>query len=148
MEISLAILMEAIVRLPKPIASTIGIVGGLIIGQAAVSAGIVSPIMIIVVSVTAISAFITPNYEVTSAFRIVRFLLIIASALVGLYGIMLGLIILIIHLNRLTSFGIPYMSPIVNNEMKDWKDTFWRAPINYLKDRPKYMGTKDKVRQR
>ena len=148
MEISLAILMEAIVRLPKPISSTIGIVGGLIIGQAAVSAGIISPVMIVVVSITAISAFIIPNYEVTSAFRIVRFLLIIASAIVGLYGIMLGLIILIIHLNRLTSFGIQYMSPIVNSEMKDLKDTFWRAPIKYLKERPKYMKTGDKIRQK
>ncbi|NEZ47402.1 spore germination protein [Clostridium niameyense] len=148
MELSLALLMEAIVRLPKPIGSTIGIVGGLIIGQAAVSAGIVSPIMIIIVSMTAITSFTSPNYEVSSSFRLVRFVLIILSSLLGLYGIMLGLIILLIHLVKLKSFGIPYLSPIVNPSISDFKDMYIRLPIRFFKKRPDYMNTKDKIRQK
>ena len=148
MEFSMAFLTEAVVRLPKAIGATIGIVGGLIIGQAAVSAGIVSPIMIIIVSITVITSFVIPNYQVTTAFRLVRFLIIIAAALAGLYGIMLGLIVLLIHLTRLKSFGIPYLAPAVSTEKSDLKDMFIRFPLRYLKTRPKYMKTGDKIRQK
>ncbi|MGH4117974.1 spore germination protein [Clostridium sp.] len=148
MELFLALLMEAVVRLPRPIGATIGIVGGLVIGQSAVSAGIVSPIMIIIVAITAITTFVTPNYEVTSAFRLSRFLLIITSAIAGLYGIIMGLIVLLIHLVRLKSFGIPYLAPAVNVNVKDLKDMYIRVPISKLKERPKYMKTGDKIRQK
>ncbi|WP_035294062.1 spore germination protein [Clostridium sp. KNHs214] len=147
MEISLAFLMESIVRLPKPMGATIGIVGGLIIGQAAVSAGIVSPIMIIIVAITVITSFMTPNYEVSSAFRIVRFLLIIAASVVGLYGIVLGLVILLVHLVKLKSFGVAYLSPAVNTNTRDLKDFIIRFPTDKMKKRPRYMRTKDKIRQ-
>lgn len=148
MELFLALLMEAVVRLPRPIGATIGIVGGLVIGQSAVSAGIVSPIMIIIVAITAITTFVTPNFQVATAFRIVRFLLIIASAIVGLYGIMIGLIMLLIHLVRMKSFGIPYLAPGVNTNMEDLNDMYIRAPLSELKERPKYMKTGDKIRQK
>lgn len=148
MEISIAFLTEATVRLPKPIGSTIGIVGGLIIGQAAVSAGIVSQIMIIIVSITILASFATPNYEVNSAIRFIRFMLIIAASIVGLYGIAFGLIILLIHLIRLKSFGIPYLSPIVNPSMEDQKDVFVRMPFEFFKKRPEFMNTGDKIRQK
>ena len=147
MEFALAFLIEAVVRLPKAIGSTIGIVGGLIIGQSAVSAGIVSPIMIIIVSITAISSFITPNYEVSSALRLARFFLIILATIIGLYGIALGLIILLIHLVKLKSFGVPYLSPLVHPHKKDFKDVFIRAPLDTFKDRPEYMEPQDKIRQ-
>jgi len=148
MEFSIAILMEAIIRLPKAIGSTIGIVGGLIIGQAAVSAGVVSPIMIIIVSITVLTSFVIPNYQVSTAFRLVRYFIIIADTVAGLYGIMFGLIALLIHLTRLKSFGIPYLSPAVSTEKGDLKDMFIRFPTRYLKTRPKYMKTGDKIRQR
>lgn len=148
MEVFLALLMEAVVRLPRPIGATIGIVGGLIIGQSAVSAGIVSPIMIIIVAITAITTFVTPNYEVTGALRLVRVLLIIAAAIVGLYGVMTGLILLLIHLVRMKSFGIPYLAPAVSTNTKDLKDLYIRAPISALKERPEYMKTGDKIRQK
>ena len=141
MEVSLALLLESIARLPKAIGATTGIVGGLIIGQAAVQAGIVSPIMIIIVSITAITSFTTPNYEMTSAFRMIRFLLIILAAIAGFYGIMIGLIFTLIHLVRLKSFGIPYLSPMVNENTNDFKDMYLRLPINFLKKRPQYMHT-------
>jgi spore germination protein len=148
MEISLAFLIEAVIRLPKPIGATIGIVGGLIIGQSAVSAGIVSPVMIIIVSLTAITTFISPNYSVTSAFRYVRFLLIIAASIIGLYGIIIGMLILLIHLVRLKSFGISYLSPFVNVIAEDNKDSFIRSPLQFFKKRPQYLKPKDKIRQK
>lgn len=148
MEISLALLLEAIVRLPRPIGATIGIVGGLIIGQSAVSAGIVSPIMIIIIGATAITEFISPNYGVTVGLRLIRFLLLIVSAIAGLYGIMLGLLVVLTHLIKLKSFGIPYLAPAVNPNANDFKDLFVRLPFKYFKKRPSYMNTKDKVRQK
>ncbi|WP_032121284.1 spore germination protein [Clostridium amazonitimonense] len=148
MEFSLALLMESIVRLPRPIGATIGIVGGLIIGQAAVSAGIVSPIMIIIVSITAITSFITTNYEISFAFRIIRFILIIMASTLGLYGIGIGCIITLSHLVSLKSFGISYLSPIVNLYKGDMKDTILKYPIQFFKKRPQYMHTGDKVRQK
>ena len=148
MEISLALLMESVVRLPKAIGATIGIVGGLIIGQAAVSAGIVSPIMIIIVSLTAITSFTTPNYEMNSAFRIVRFILIILASIMGLYGIVIGLIVLLVHMIKLKSFGLGYLLPIVNSSKSDFKDLYVRFPLKYFKRRPHYLDTKDKVRQK
>lgn len=148
MESSFALLLEAISRLPKAIGATTGIVGGLIIGQAAVQAGIVSPIMVIIVSITAITSFTAPNYEITTTFRIIRFLLIIAAAIVGFYGIMIGLILTLIHLVRLKSFGVSYLSPMVSENLSDFKDMYFRIPINFFKKRPKYMGTEDKIRQK
>ena len=148
MELSLAFLIEAIIRLPRSIGATIGIVGGLIIGQAAVSAGIVSPIMIVIVSVTAITSFIAPNYEVTAAFRIFRFAIIIASSFIGLYGIVIGIILLITHLVRLRSFGVAYLSPIVEMKGSDQKDMFFRFPFNLFKERPEYINPGDKIRQK
>ncbi|AYD39176.1 spore germination protein [Clostridium fermenticellae] len=148
MEGSLAFLLEGVARLPKAVGSTVGIVGGLIIGQAAVSAGIVSPIMIIIVSITALTSFTTPNYGMAYALRILRFFLIIMAAVTGLYGIIVGLIFILIHLVRLKSFGISYLSPLVKYNSSDFKDMIIRAPIEYFKKRPNYMKTQDKIRQR
>ncbi|MDP4087898.1 MAG: spore germination protein [Bacillota bacterium] len=147
MEISMALLVEAVIRLPKGLGTTIGIVGGLIIGQAAVSAGIVSPVMIIIVSVTAITTFMTPNYEVVASLRIIRFTLIVAASIIGFYGITLLSLVYLIHLVRLESFGIPYMSPIVNTRSGDLKDTFIRSPLQAFKKRPDYLNPGDKIRQ-
>lgn len=147
MEVSLALLMEAIIRLPRPIGATIGIVGGLVIGQSAVSAGIVSPIMIIIVAITAITSFTTTNYEISFAFRIIRFAFIIMASTLGLYGIALGCMVTLAHLTKLESFGISYLSPIVNLDKGDIKDTIVKYPMRYFTKRPQYMKTGDKVRQ-
>lgn len=148
MEVFLAFLLEAIVRLPKAIGSTIGIVGGLIIGQAAVSAGLVSPVMIVVVALTIISGFMSPNYEVMLSVRLFRLLYIVMSGIIGFYGIILGTFVFVTYLLRMDSFGIPYLSPVVNMRKKDFKDIFVKYPLYMFKDRPKYMDTKDKNRQK
>ncbi|WP_183603394.1 spore germination protein [Paenibacillus phyllosphaerae] len=148
MEITLELLREAGIRLPKPIGQTIGIVGGLVIGEAAVSAGIVSPVMVIVVAVTAISSFSFPSYSFAISLRMVRFAIMIAAAFFGLYGIILSYIMINIHFVNLYSFGIPYSTPFAPLFWGDWKDIILRAPVEYLKDRPRMLQTRDSIRMK
>lgn len=136
MELTLEMLREAGIRLPKPIGKTVGIVGGIVIGQAAVQAGIVSNAMVIVVSLTAIASFIIPNYDMSSAIRIVRFPLMILASLFGVLGIFVGLSVIIGHLLKLESLGTPYGNPISPLRLTDWKDTFIRLPLWKMTTRP------------
>ncbi|MCY7485037.1 spore germination protein [Paenibacillus alvei] len=147
MEVSLEILREAGLRLPKPIGQTVGIVGGLVIGDAAVRAGIVSPFMVIVVAVTAISSFAIPQYSAGISLRILRFLAIFAASILGLYGVVLFFLLLCSHLVKLKSFGVPYMSPAVPYRLSDWKDFILRAPLRLMKKRPKMLGTRNPTRE-
>jgi spore germination protein len=148
MELTFELLREAGIRLPRAIGSTIGIVGGIVIGQAAVAAGIVSPIMVIVVAVTAIASFAIPNYEVSAGFRLIKFVLMILAAIYGLYGVVLGLIGTLIHLVNVKSFGFPYLTPVAPFEPMDIKDSLiFRLPWKRLKTRPHYLDPKDIVRQ-
>ncbi|WP_373231191.1 spore germination protein [Cohnella sp.] len=146
METTLEMLREAGIRLPKPIGQTVGIVGGLVIGEAAVQAGVVSPIMVIVVAVTAIASFTVPSYSAGIAFRILRFITIIAASIFGLYGIMLVYIMINIHIVRLKSFGIPYTTPFAPTFLHDWRDLLVRAPLHMLGKRPQFMQTEDDKR--
>jgi spore germination protein len=147
MEVAIEILREAGLRLPKPIGPAMGIVGGLIIGEAAVQAGIVSPIMVIVVAVTAISSFSLSQYSVGIPLRILRFVAMICAAVFGLYGVILFFLLLCSHLVKLKSFGVPYASPVVPYRLNDWKDFMVRMPLMMMKRRPKMMQTKDPTRK-
>lgn len=147
MEAALELLREAGIRLPGPIGSTIGIVGGLVLGQAAVEAGIVSSLMVIVVAITAIATYSIPNYSFGTPFRLLRFVYMVGAALLGLYGVMIIFLISMIHLSNLKSFGIPYLAPFTYNmSIKDLKDTFIRAPLHKMKRRPEYIVKGDKSR--
>lgn len=147
MEAALELLREAGIRLPGPIGATIGIVGGLVLGQAAVDAGIVSSLMVIVVAITAISAYSIPSYSFGISFRLIRFSYMAAAAFLGLYGLMLAILITLIHLSNLKSFGIPYLAPFnYNMSVKEFKDTFIRAPLHKMKQRPQFISKKDKNR--
>ena len=147
MEIAIEILREAGLRLPKPIGSAMGIVGGLIIGQAAVEAGIVSPIMVIVVAATAISSFALSHYSTAIPLRMLRFVAMFSAAIFGLYGVILFFLSLCSHIARLKSFGVPYASPAVVYHVSDWKDFIIRMPLQMMKRRPKMMNMKDSIRK-
>ncbi|MCM3626081.1 spore germination protein [Paenibacillus glycanilyticus] len=121
-------LREAGIRMPRPTGSAISIVGALVIGQAAVEAGIVSAPMVIVVSITGIASLITPRYSMGVAFRMLRFPMLIFSGMFGLYGITMASLFLHIHLTNLESFGVPYLSPISPLSRQDLKDVLIRAP--------------------
>lgn len=147
MEIAMELLREAGVRLPDPIGGTIGIVGGIVIGQAAVTANIVSPIMVIIVSITAISSFTIPNFGLNTGFRLARFALMILAAVLGLYGVMLGLIGLLIHLVYLKSFGVSYLAPFSTSMIRDFKDSVVRFPIRTIIFRPEFLQVRNKRRK-
>lgn len=139
MELSFELLREAGIRLPGPIGSTIGIVGGLIIGQAAVEANLVSPIVVIIVALTAIASFAIPGNALTSGFRLMKFVIIFTSATFGLYGFWLGILFMLCHLVSLKSINIPYLSPYVSSSINgyvDLKDTIFRLPTFMYKKRP------------
>lgn len=150
MELTMELLRESGTRISGPIGTTVGIVGGLIIGQAAVEAGIVSPLMIIIVAITTISSFSIPSYELSAGFRIWRFILIACAAIFGLYGIMLGIIILGTHLIKLDSFGVPFTSPYsgLGISSGDLKDTLIKMPIQELEKRPTFTQPRNKRRMR
>ena len=153
MEISFELLKEAGIRLPGPMGNTIGIVGGLIIGQAAVDASLVSPIVVIVVAFTALCSFAIPNEEFASAFRILKYGCIFMGAWLGLYGVALSGLWVLIHLSHLNSFGIPYLMPYVAadvNGYEDKKDSLFRFPLKYCVRRPIFArrGERIKLRKR
>ncbi|WP_152392026.1 spore germination protein [Paenibacillus guangzhouensis] len=137
MEITLEMMREAGIRLPAPVGQTIGIVGGIVIGQAAVQAGVVSNIMVIVVASTAIASFILPSYDMGTAVRLLRFPMMIMASLFGMIGIVIGFVALIAHLTALESLGTPYGSPLAPFRWSDMKDTFIRLPLWNMMKRPK-----------
>ncbi|MEK5059632.1 spore germination protein [Paenibacillus shunpengii] len=130
------LLREAGVRMPRVVGQAANIVGGLVLGQAAVEAGIVSPLLTIVIAITGIASFAIPTYTMAIAGRIFRFGFIVLAATFGLYGIMLGLIALLAHMNSLRSFGVPYMTPFSPFVLKQQKDAVLRLPVSLMKQRP------------
>ena len=136
MELVYEILREAGIRMPRAIGSAISIVGALVLGQAAVQAGIISAVVVIIVSITAIASSAIPNYSISNAIRLFRFILMVLAASFGLYGIFVGMIGLILHLSKLKSFGVPYLTPIAPRIAKDNKDTIVRFPLWKMRYRP------------
>ncbi|WP_129728491.1 spore germination protein [Ectobacillus funiculus] len=136
MEISFEGLREAGVRLPRPVGQAVSIVGALVIGQAAVTAGLVSAPMVIVVAITGIASFIIPSFGQAIAIRMLRFPIMILAGSLGLYGILLAILLIFSHMCRLRSFGIPYLSPMAPLHFGDIKDALVRAPWWSMINRP------------
>lgn len=128
MELVFEALREAGVRMPKQIGQAMSIVGALVIGQAAVEAGIISAPMVIVVSITGIASFTFPRYSVGISIRLLRFPMLVLAGIFGIYGMAVGLFLIVIHLTTLRSFGVSYFTPIGPMNFGDLKDVFIRAP--------------------
>ena len=131
--------------------STLGIVGGLIIGQAAVDAHIVSPVVVILVALTALSAFTIPNDLFASAFRMIKFYFIAAASIGGFVGLTAAVLTVLTHLSGLKSFGIPYLMPFAGADLtnyQDERDSLLRVPLFYLKKRPIFASRRNKTRLR
>lgn len=147
MEITFEILREAGVRMPRAVGPTVSIVGGLVIGTAAVEAGVVSNIMVIIVALTAISSFVSPIYNLSVATRLLRFGLLTLGALAGFYGVMMGMMVMIGHMCSLRSFGVPYTSPFAPLRIQEHEDILLRSPLWFLKKRPAYIQSPTPVKQ-
>ncbi|WP_062046754.1 spore germination protein [Bacillus sp. JCM 19034] len=146
MELTFEILREAGVRMPRAVGQTVSIVGALVIGQAAVEAGIVSHILIIIVALTAMASFVIPVYSFANALRLLRFALIIITGIFGLLGTLIAFLMMIVHLTHLRSFGVPYLTPMGPFIIEDQKDIFFRLPIFMYNRRPSYLATNSEVK--
>ncbi|TDF93864.1 spore germination protein [Paenibacillus piri] len=146
MEITFEALREAGIRLPKTIGSAVSILGALVVGQAAVQAGIVSAPMVIVVSITGIASFTIPKFNGAIAIRMLRFPIIIAASIFGMYGILITVLLILGHMANLRSFGVPYLSSIGPMSSSDMKDVLIRSPWWTMKRRPSFMPLKDPER--
>lgn len=138
MEITFEALREAGIRLPRPIGQTVSIVGALVIGEAAVQAGIISAPIVIIVSMTGIASFLIPNTNMSLTFRLLRFPMMVFSGMLGLYGLGAYLIILLIHMGNLRSFGVPYLTPVAPFDPSGLRDVLVRAPWWTMRNRPNY----------
>ncbi|WP_379154770.1 spore germination protein [Paenibacillus sp. sgz5001063] len=147
MELTFDVLREAGVRMPRTIGPAISIVGALVLGQAAVQAGLVSAAMVIVVSFTAISNFVIPSLAIANSIRLIRFVMMFIAATLGLFGIMSFLMVLLIHLAGLRSFGVPYLSPVAPMVPRYLKDILIRVPLWSMTMRPKTNLGKETRRQ-
>lgn len=146
MEIAMEILREASVRMPQQIGGALSIVGVLVVGQAAVQAGFVSPITVFIIALSTIGSFATPSYNAANAFRMLRFFLVILAGIFGLLGLAIGIIIVLNHMVSLRSYGVPYMAPIAPVNLKALKDAIIRAPLDWLKERPKTLNPQNTKR--
>lgn len=145
MIIAFEILREAGVRLPRTVGQAVSIVGALVIGESAVSAGLIGAPMVIVVALTAVSSFVVPSQ--TDSGAVIRFILLILAGAMGGFGIATGLFAVFIHMASIRSFGTPYLSPLAPHSISDMKDTFIRAPIWTMLKRPRDIAWHDPKRQ-
>lgn len=137
MEIAFELMREAGLRMPKPVGQAVSIVGSLVIGQAAVQAGIVSPFMVILVAITGIASFAIPNYSASFSIRLIRFPLLIASGTLGLMGFSAVFTLLAVHALSIRSFGEPYLAPATPFQPTDQKDIVVRFPWWKMDKQPK-----------
>jgi len=146
MEATFEILREAGIRLPQQTGQAVSIVGGLVIGQSAVQAGIVSQVMVIIVALTGISSFAIPAFNAAGSGRLLRFPLMLLAAFMGLPGILAGYSLILIHMCSLTSFGVSYLEPFISADKDTFKDTLVRSPWWAMNLLPGYITRKRVVR--
>ena len=147
LELSFELIREAGVRIPGALGSAIGIVGGLIIGQAAVTANVVSPIVVIIVALTALGSMAIPNEEFASAFRILKYIFLFLGGYLGIFGIVLGIYLTVSHLSGLLSFGMPYLMPFVKKDKgAGTGDGILRIPLRKRRNRPVYAKKNQELR--
>ncbi len=144
MLIAFEVLVEAGLRLPKAIGQAVSIVGALVVGQSAVEARLVSPAIVVVIAITAISSFAMVNQDFSNALRIWRFIFVLLSSAIGLFGLSLGGIILLNHLSKMEVYGVPYLSPFVGEDNKNMSDSLFRLPFFTQHKRPLGLKTKNK----
>ncbi|SNS76484.1 GerA spore germination protein [Bacillus sp. OK838] len=148
LEGTIELLREAAVRLPAKVGSTIGIVGGIVIGTAAVEAGFVSNVLLMLVALAALASFTVPIYQISNTIRLIRFPFLIAAQLYGLFGLALCSAFILSHLLKLTSLGSPYLDPLYPLRIYDFKDSLIRLPFSKQTKRPQFLRTEKPLRIR
>ncbi|TBL70503.1 spore germination protein [Paenibacillus thalictri] len=139
----LEIFREAGLRLPNSIGQTLTVVGGLVIGDAAIRAGLVSPSVVVIGAITAVMGVTLVNQTLSTSVSIARFIMFLLASVLGMYGVILGFILLIFYMSRLHSFGVPYFGPISPPIFSDMAKSYLRVPWEFLKSRPKAIHPVD-----
>lgn len=147
MEIAFEVIREGALRVPSVLGQTIGIVGALILGQAAVEANIVSPILVIIVATTALGSFTIPDYSMNLVIRAARFAMIFLGASLGLFGVAIGLFVISVHAASLKSFGVPYLAPSGPPQRGNVADNMLRGPLFTMDRRPAIARPRETRRQ-
>jgi spore germination protein KA len=148
MELTFETTREAGIRLPRIIGPVISIIGAMVIGDAAIRAGLASPVMVLVVAFTGITSFVIPVFSMSIGVRLIRFILMTLAASMGLFGIVVGVFALMVHMVSLRSFGIPFMQPIAPMIFSDLKDSLVRFPWWAMNRRPKLLTSDMNFRQK
>ena len=143
MLLAFELLQEAGLRLPESVGETVSIIGALIVGQSAVEAKVISPIVVIVVAIAGITGYTTPNQDLAAAARLCRFALVLLGLGLGIYGLVFGLILLTYYLCTLESFGTPYLAPFCGGSAGEVLRALIRLPLKKLKERPKALHPED-----
>lgn len=138
---------EAGARLPKVVGQTVTVVGGLIVGDAAIRSGITSPTTLVVTSISTIAMYTLVNQTLAGTVTILRVLILLESMIFGIYGFMVSLIGLILYMSTLESFGVPYLSPLSPPRFQDMIPAILAKPFRSMKHRPKMLSPKDDTRQ-
>ena len=146
--ITFELLQEAGLRLPRNIGETVSIIGGLVVGQSAVEAKVVSPMVVIIVAIAGITGFTVPNHDMSSALRACRFAAVILSLTMGLYGLMLGTALLLYHLGSLENFGVAYMQPFAGGGERQILRAVTKFPLSRSKRRKSFLHPLDERNQR
>lgn len=144
-EFVMELLRESLLRVPKQIGSAIGIVGAIVIGQAAIAAGIFSPLLLIIVSLALLASFAIPDYSLINPFRILKFILLLFTGALGFFGFTIFLTFILAELVSLNSFGVPYLAPWAPFDVYDFLRTFMNN-LTMDPKRPKYLRTKNKTK--
>jgi len=147
LEFIMELLREALLRVPKQIGSAIGIVGAIVIGQAAISAGIFSPLLLIIVATSLLASFAIPDYTLVNPFRILKLMLLLFTGVMGFFGFTIFLTFILAELVSLNSFGVPYMAPWAPFNFRDFLRTLIDGSTMDSR-RPNYLRTKDKTRMK
>lgn len=148
MEFFIELLREASIRLPGSISTAMSIVGGIIVGDAAIQAGLVSPLLIIIVGLTSLTTFVIPSYELASSMRLVKYFLLICSAILGIYGLTVGFVIFIAQLCSLNSFGTEFTAPFSPTYRKGFIESLIELPMFKRNTRPEYYSPIDDIRMK
>ncbi len=148
MELTVEFLREATLRLPGPLGQTVGIVGALVIGDAAIQANLVGPLLVIFVALTMLGSFIIPNYSMATTLRVFRFAVLLGTGAFGGFGFVFVWMLIFTHLCNLESFGVPYLQPIAPLKSSEQRDNLYRMPWRWFRRRPIETAAKNVRRQK
>ena len=148
MEFFIELLREASIRLPGSISSAMSIVGGLIVGDAAIRAGLVSPLLIIIIGLASLTSFVIPSYELASSLRLVKYFLLAFSAVFGIFGLTVGLVLFVSQLCALSSYGTEFTAPFSPAYRKGFVESLIELPIFRRNTRPEYYEPVDLIRMK